>query len=242
MLYPILSGVGKLPAQEIPEIRTNLSEHAQKIPLAFPRVYWFNKYKVGIGDYGFAVIKDGIESTTSSPAESRSKQSIRILVISKTKDSVVIEGSRMALHEYELQGQSTMDWLLDNLTQIESETIPGVSSSVEILEARIMNRDDPWELYLINQGEGPMGVSGFLKSSKRKVDIRIGSYEVSEQISESDTILPVNHRYELVEEGRCRAAVSNGYEKAIWLEPDLDPYSRRILTAVCVLLSTYSLW
>ena len=226
-------------------MRQILSKDAENIPLKFPRVYWFNKYKVGLGDYGVALIKDGMETTDQQDLQTRSKSKFRIVVISKEKDSVTVQGRKLELTKYEYQGQSGMDWVLSTFTQIESETIPSVLSSIEILEAVITDRHAdgrPWNVYLLKPAASSREITGFLENGSRKLEIRMANYAGEDSDQEMDSEDAIARRFELVENGKSLAAGTNENGRSIWLEPDLDPHSRSIFVATCLLLHTQTLW
>jgi len=239
-LIVLLAGTSKLQTQEMPQVRQSLSENAEKITLKFPKTYWFNKYKIGLGNFGTALVKNGFESTNQNGSKTKSKQNFQIIVISKDRDSVMIVGKKEKFIEFAPQGQTAMDWALSVFTEIESETVPAITSTSEILEVSITDlniKERPWNLYLLKSGDSMEDIYGFLENGERKIDMRIAKYAQEENNQGIDRTLNFSYRLEMVENGKCRAAYSAISERVISLEPGLDAHSRSILLAANIVLS-----
>jgi len=228
-------------AQNHFKINEELPSDSEKLELILPKIYWFTKSKITLGDFGIATIKEGITSTESTRKKgvsyTETKQKISIFLENTTNSSANLEARTIRKDEVVVAGNSFLNRFLD--IGIESEEIVSMAIYPKTFIGTITtNQKDskPWDLILtiVDQDLILNLEVGILTSGERTINVIQTRLDSLKNISGNEEDLSGDLLYEFIENGISLGAVTYDSENSIWLKPGLDLTTKLILCTAMI--------
>jgi hypothetical protein len=223
-------------AQDKIIINEKLPSDSEKLELILPKIYWFNKSKIQVANYGVAKIKEGITSTETTRKKgvtySETKQKITIILNSTENESSSLIGRTVKNDEYIIKDNYFLNRVLD--IGVESETILSMVFYPKTLKAAIttnIGNSKSWDFLLKTTDQNQiLNIEiGRLTAGERTINVIQTNLEGLKNINENDSITARTLFYEFIENGISLGAVTFDDENSIWLKPGLDSTTKLIL-------------
>lgn len=204
--------------------------------IKFPKTYWFNSYKFGIGDYAKGKSKQSINSTShkSKRTYSEDKTSYKFTITLETNnaETALIKGEFVQLERYMVSN----GFILEALTGIESESTEyiGNSSKKTVTITTSINEAELWSLIVFdNDSEDDTEILPTLLrtdtrtilvvSTRGATDFRkLGIYSYGS--------------YTFIENDKVLGSIQIRRGNIILLRKELDPQTRLVLASAIMAL------
>ncbi|NER11415.1 hypothetical protein SAMN06265375_103226 [Muriicola jejuensis] len=217
-----------LVSQEPLEDQEPSVEHFDTLRIKFPKVFWFNSYKFQIENYGKGVIKTRKNSATEqSNKEFNTRITTYIFTINfENLDSAtsLVEGSYRRQDNYSVRN----DWLLETLTNIESEETEFISMTQRKSASITTNlHEESWQIVFQESlnTELPEALPLLLTSSSRT--IQIVPHTGSQHLIPLGIV--TNGAYTFQENGRIIGQLLTDRGHLIILRKNMDPLTKLVL-------------
>ena len=223
-------------AQDSIKIIEPLPSNSEKLNLILPKIYWFNKSKIIVGNYGVARIKEGITTTETNRKKgvtySETKQKISIKLTNSDNESSNLEVNNVQNDEYVIKDNILLNRVLD--IGVESEEIESMVFYPKTIKGTITSTIEnskkfEIDLMVINQKKYLNIEIGKLTDGERTINVIRTNLDSNKNINENIEISERTIFYEFLENGVSLGAVTFDDENSIWLKPGLDPITKLIL-------------
>lgn len=217
-------------------INEELPSDSEKLELILPKIYWFSKSKITVGNFGVATIKEGISSTETTRKKgvsySETKQKISIELKNSENESCFLEARTIQKDEFVMKSDPIFNRILD--LGIESEEILRMDIFPKIYTGTITTdskNSNTWDfiLTIVDQDFISNFEVGILTSGERTINVIQTKLDALKNINGNDKGLSNNLFYEFTENGISIGAVTYDSENSIWLKPGLDKNTKLIL-------------
>ncbi|MBN3522030.1 hypothetical protein JYB62_18645 [Algoriphagus lutimaris] len=213
-----------------------LPSDSEKLELILPKIYWFSKSKITVGNFGEATIKEGISSTETTRKKgvsySETKQKISIILKGSDNKSCYLEARTVQKDEFVIKSDPIFNRILD--LGIESEEILRMDIFPKTYLGKIStdtNDPKPWDFILTTVEQDFISnlEVGILTTGDRTIYVIQTTLDPLRKINENSEGLTNTLFYEFIENGISLGAVTYDSENAIWLKPGLDKTTKLIL-------------